>query len=203
MPIDDLIHLVLGSAFTAASALPWWLGAGCQVLAIMIAMAAAIFAYRSARATRIAAQGHLFSELLLRYSSEEMRLSLLKMAYYHKLRESGEGKFHERVKELVAGRINEQGVTARRLEGVDALRRRVSHFFQMVLELYENKQLIDKAFLQHICSFSGFALLFSVVEHFEQEINPAYDRASFNRLLELSGREDADELASLRPHTAR
>ena len=91
---------------------------------------------------------------------------------------------------------------AQKEEGVDSSRRQVSHFFQTVLRLYENKQTIDKSFLQHICSFSGFELLYAVVEHFEIEIGKTtkgYNRDIFTRLLYLSGRNDIHELEKLRP----
>ncbi len=160
---------------------------------------AAFFAWYSARTMKSLARGQLFSDLLLGYSSEEMRLSLMKMGFLRDLRLENEARFHVKVQELVKARVDKEGVHAIDAGGIDASRRRISHFFLMVLELYENKRLIDKAFLRHICGFASFRLLYEVVEHFEKEINPDYARDSFTRLLYLSGRRDVDKLEGLRP----
>jgi len=170
-----------------------------QFLAFTAAATAAIGAFLSARATRIAAQGQLFSNLLTRYSSEDMREALLKMGELYKARlKDGDRVFRERVKTIVGNRSK-----AKSSKGIDSCRRQVSHFFQTVLRLYENKETIDKAFFQHICkSCSGFKLLYAVVEHFEVEIGKetnGYNRDIFTRLLRLSGRSDIQELEKLRP----
>ncbi len=160
---------------------------------------AAFFAWYSARTVKSLTRGQLFSDLLLRYSSEEMRLSLMKMGVLRDLRLENEAGFHTKVQELVKARAGKEGVHATDAGGIDACRRRISHFFLMVLELYENRRLIDKAFLRRICGFGGFRLFYEVVEHFEKEINPDYARDSFTRLLYLSGRRDVDKLEGLRP----
>jgi hypothetical protein len=99
--------------------------------------------------------------------------------------------------------VSEKGIHAKRAEGVDSSRRQVSHFFQMVLRLYENKRRIDKDSFQHICmNFSGFELLYEVVEYFEKEIGRetnGYNRDVFTRLLYLSGRDDIKRLEEFRP----
>lgn len=171
-----------------------------QFLAFTAAIAAAFGAFLSARATRLAAQGQLFSQLLAQYSSDEMNLALMKMGWFNNLRKKNQKEFLAKIKTTVSNRMDEKSVKATDPEGVNACRRRVSHFFRTVLSLYENKRTIDKKFFQHICQkLSGFELLYAVVEHFEKEINPNYDRDSFTRLLHLSGRDDIQELEKLRP----
>lgn len=63
-----------------------------QLLACAAAVAAAVGAFLSARATRLAAQGQLFSNLLTRYSSEEMRKALLEMGNLKRIRQQSEKK---------------------------------------------------------------------------------------------------------------
>jgi hypothetical protein len=55
-----------------------------QFLAFAAAFAAAVGAFLSARATRLATQGQLFLQLLAQYSSETMRKSLLSMSSFKK-----------------------------------------------------------------------------------------------------------------------
>ena len=170
-----------------------------QFLAFAAAAAAAVGAFLSARATRLSAQGQLFSQLLAQYSSDEMNLALMKMGVFDNLRRRDKNEFLVKVRTLVGNRMDERSVKATDPKGVNACRRRVTHFFLTLLELYENKQMIDKTSLQHICGYDSFALLYTVVEYFEKEINPNYDRDSFTRLLQLSGRDDIQELEKLRP----
>ena len=173
-----------------------------KFLTFTAAAAAAVGAFLSARAVRLTSRGQLFSQLLAQYSSDEMNLALMKMGLFDSLRRKDKEEFFAKVKTTVSNRMDEKSVKAIDPEGVNACRRRVSHYFQTILRLYENKQIIDKDFLQHICSFSGFELLYSVVEHFEKEIGKekgGYNRDMFTRLLYLSGRHDIRELEKLRP----
>ena len=190
--LNDTLHEI-GLIFTSIPEGVW------QFMVFAAATAAAVGAFLSARATRLAAQGQLFSQLLLRYSSEEMRFSLLKMESRYILRKESEKEFCKVVKTNVRNRVNKDGPKAEEPLGIDACRRHVSYFFRTALWLYENKRTIDLVFLRHLCGLDDFELLYAVVEHYEYEINEAYDRDSFTRLLHLSGRDDIQKLEELRP----
>jgi hypothetical protein len=209
-----LTGYILGMSFHL-----WWLvvlliESLWRVIPVAVAALAAYFSYRSARATRLAAQGHLFYELLRRYSSEEMLKALNVVAEFRKAQERDKAKFLQAVSMYKAGDRIEvdwkvkkgEGEYSERLvnqtwEEVNQARRQISHFFITALELYENNQALGRTFFSNICSFDGFVLLYSVVEWLELAHNPNHNRDKFTNLLYQCGRakDEVEQLDRLRP----
>jgi hypothetical protein len=80
------------------------------------------------------------------------------------------------------GRLHEQNDTDA-LE-VDKSRRRVSHFFGAIADLYEDR-LLSKPMARRFANYSGADLWFDVVEPMEEELGRDYNRSQFDTLREL------------------
>ena len=168
-------------------------------LVIAVATAAAAWAaYYAAQATRQAAQGQLFYELLRRYSSAEMHEALKHMGEIAKERKENEGKFEGHLATYARGK-SVGGVLKWQVADVDRSRRAVSHFFVTALELYDHNRSLDEKLLKAVCGVDVFRLFYLAVEWLERPKNPKYNRKAFTRLLDLSDRDDAEELTQLRP----
>jgi len=64
-------------------------------------------------------------------------------------------------------------------------RRRVSHFFGAIADLYDNR-LLCKPIARRLARLSG-DLVFLVVEPLEKELDADYNRAQFDTLRNLTG----------------
>jgi hypothetical protein len=67
---------------------------------------------------------------------------------------------------------------------VNASRRRVSHFFSSIADLY-NANLVPEHLKKLLIDFDGFDVFYSVVEPLERELNPGYNRTPFDTLRKL------------------
>jgi hypothetical protein len=190
--IDRIVNLsVLIATFLAAAA----------------TIVAAYAARQSYRATWYAPQGHLFYELLARYSSEKMHESLRIIGQLDRVRQEDDGKFLNALLEYKArstihaidlektigkGSYRERLFQQRNWEEISEARRQVSHFFLTAFDLYEirlhkNQRVLDRPFFEKICLLDGFELLHPVVEWLELAHNPKYDREKFTNVLRQSG----------------
>jgi hypothetical protein len=59
--------------------------------------------------------------------------------------------------------------------------------------------MINERFMEEICDAWGFKLLYEIVEHLEQGINPKYARKKFTTLLWRWGGDDRGKLQKARP----
>lgn len=146
---------------------------------------------QAAKATKQVAQGQFFYNLLSEYSSKEMSKALEKMGDLYE-------DYKDKMTEL---RTNYEESPEAFNHETESARRRVLHYFQRALELYDNQKCIDIQCLQTICKLDGFELLYKVVEWLDLAINPKYDDKKYDRLLKLSGLSEGDKkkLQNARP----
>jgi hypothetical protein len=153
-----------------------------QVVATVVAAAAAIGAFLSARATKRSASAQLFLTCAREYSQPEMAAAIDVLQEWKQ-------QFGERFAESFA--------TAGRPVRVDDARRRVAHYF---ITVYELRQLgfISKRVVRTLAGQAQVQLYRELVEPLEGALNPRYDRKSFEMLGRLYGIQRRDAPLSLR-----
>jgi hypothetical protein len=67
---------------------------------------------------------------------------------------------------------------------VNASRRRVSHFFSSIADLY-NANLVPEQLKKLLIDLDGLDVFYNVVEPLERELNPDYNRTPFDTLRKL------------------
>lgn len=149
-----------------------------QIVANVIALVAAVAAWRAARAsflsaaeTRRGSQAQLVSSLLDSYASAETLASMIclrKWFSQHGRRAADEFR-----------RLRQDDYAA--IAEVDHARRRVSHFFQKLYVLH-NSGYLDERAVRTIATKDTVAFFRGLIEPLEAAIGVDYDRSSFNFL---------------------
>jgi hypothetical protein len=149
----------------------FWLAAGASVAAVA-AVFSAWFSRRSSRDAAKTAQATLFLSLQRQYASDEMLEDLRKLRSW---REEQGADF--------AIKWAEQWETNPEARAVNESRRRVSHFFGAIADLYRVGLLSEP--LARALTPRDSAILFEVVEPLERQLNSNYHRAHFKTLRRL------------------
>jgi hypothetical protein len=149
----------------------FWLAAGTCVAAVA-AVFSAWFSRRSSHDAAKTAQATLFLSLQRQYASDEMLEDLRKLRSW---REEQGPDF--------ASKWEEQRETNPATRGVNESRRRVSHFFGAIADLYRAGLLSEP--LARALTPRDSAILFEVVEPLERQLNANYNRAHFKTLRRL------------------
>jgi hypothetical protein len=147
------------------------------------ALGAAIAAWKSARETRRAAEGQLFSDFYVEYGTPEM-LRSLRILRNWKANNGNEFEIAWKKK------LDEDDEDAHK---VDRARRHVKFYFLRALRLYESGY-VSIEFLKGVCAVDGINILYDIVEPLEFALNPAFDRSKFNRLRQFCGRAGTGRL---------
>jgi hypothetical protein len=185
------VGIFITAIFTACAARAAKSSAKATMRTALATMETAKATEQAAKATKQVAQGQFLHDLLSEYSSEEMLKALKNM-----------GDLYEGYKDNMATlKTNYETSPEAFNDETESSRRRVLHYFQRALELYDNQKCIDIQCLQTICKLDGFGLLYKVVEWLDLAINPKYDHEKYDRLLKLSGLSEGDKqkLQSARP----
>lgn len=166
-----------------STAIPWIMLASVGVAACS-AIAAAFSACFSSRSSRTAADAAATAAdaaattLILKfrdqYATREMLFDLRNLRAWHDKHGS---KSPETWREKL--RQNDEEALI-----VDAARRRVTNFFSNIIDLHDTG-LVPKRIEKLLTDFSGFDLLYSVVEPLERAFSPDYDKTRFDKLREL------------------
>jgi len=174
-----------------STAIPWIMLASVGVAACS-AIAAAVSAYFSSRSSQTAvdvaatardaaktaadvAATNLILKFRDQYASDKMLIDLHNLGAWHDNHRSS--NFAETWRKK-----REQG--DKEALTVDASRRRVSHFFSSIVDLYDTG-LIPERIKKLLIDFDGLDVLYSVVEPLERELNPGYNRTTFETLRKL------------------
>jgi hypothetical protein len=147
------------------------------IAAVVSAIAAAISAYfsgRSSRTAAAAAETALILKFRDQYASNVMLFDLHNLGAWHDKHGS---KFAE-----TWGKKRQQGDKEALI--VNASRRRVSHFFSSVADLYDTG-LVPERIRKLLIDFDGLDVFYSVVEPLERELNPGYNKTPFEILRKL------------------
>jgi hypothetical protein len=134
-------------------------------------------AANAARAAAGAAQATLYRSLQLEYASREMHDALRRLSEWYWRFEDQELDFGSEWKERWA--------TEPEAQALNEARRRVSHFFGAIADLY-NGRLLSEPIARRLASFSG-DLMFVVVEPLEKELGGhRYNKLQFDILAGLT-----------------
>jgi hypothetical protein len=159
-----------------------------MLASVGVALVSAIFSWRSSRVAAKTAQATLYVRLQERYASHEMRDDLRNIRSWRELHgpdcASKWAKLYEQ---------NDHDA----LE-VDKSRRRISHFFGTIADLY-NLGLLSKPLARHFANYSGADLWFDFVEPMERELARAYDISQFNTMRNLTGSSRGQQPRWFRP----
>ena len=155
------------------------------------AVGAAIGALLSARATQRAAEGQLAVAFLGDYTSPDMLRALRVLRNYR----AAEGDGFEET-----WRRRLEAADAHALE-VDQARRKVKGYFLNALRLHEFGY-VNERFVGTVASVDGINILYDIVEPLEYALNPAYDRARFERIRTMCGRSRTERLIRPIPYEA-
>jgi hypothetical protein len=141
----------------------------------------------AAQATADAAQATIFLHFRQHYASEEMRDDLRELrSWLLWCNERGLDVAIEWEKQWEINPEAYPNVHAK-ARAVDASRRRVSHFFGAIAELY-SQRLLGEPLARVLANYSGSDLVFPVVEHLEKILNPTgYKKSHFDILARLTG----------------
>jgi hypothetical protein len=146
--------------------------AGGTCVAAVAAVFSAWFSRRSSQDAAKTAQATLFLSLQRQYASGEMLEDL------HKLRSWREVQGADFV-----SKWQEQLETNPEARSVSESRRRVSHFFGAIADLYRVGLLSEP--LARALTPRDSAILFEIVEPLERQLNPNYNRVHFKTLRRL------------------
>ena len=163
-PSDPTVVIAIAACFSAVAA-----------------SVSAFLSWRAGKATANAAQATLYLKFQEQYASHEMRQDLRNLRSWRELH-GGDfankwAKLHEH---------NDADAVF-----VDKSRRRVSHFFGAIADLYKDRLLFEPL-ARRFANYSGADLWFDVVEPLEEELGRDYDKSQFDTLRKLrdsSGRQ--------------
>jgi hypothetical protein len=141
-------------------------------VAAVAAVFSALFSRRSSRDAAKAAQATLFLSLQRQYASDEMLEALRTLRSW---REEQGADF--------ASKWEQQWETNPGTRAVDESRRRVSHSFGAIADLYRAGLLSEP--LARALTPRDSAILFEIVEPLERQLNPNYNRSHFKTLRRL------------------
>jgi hypothetical protein len=143
----------------------------------------ALFSWLSSRDAANAAQATLYRSFQKEYASPQMHDALDRLSEFcRRCKRQNLDVASEWKRLWESGPETEQHAEA---QALDAARRRVSHFFGAIADLY-NGGLLKKQVASRLANFSG-DLVFLVGEHLEKARNPNYLRAHFDILASLTG----------------
>jgi len=151
----------------SSAAIPWIMAASVGVACI-----SAIFSWRSSQVAANTAQATLYLKFQEQYASDEMRQDLRNLTSW---RELHRGEFVSTWVKLYQQNDN-------KALAVDRSRRRVSHFFGAIADLYNERLLSEDLTGRLATRFQGIELWFEVVEPLEKALNPDYDKSQFDTL---------------------
>jgi hypothetical protein len=149
----------------------FWIAAGTCVAAVA-AVFSAWFSRRSSQDAAKTAQATLFLSLQREYASDEMLEDLRKLRSW---REQQGADF--------VSKWEEQWETNPETRSVNESRRRVSHFFGAIADLYRVGLLSEP--LARALTPRDPAILLEIVEPLERQLNPNYNRSHFKTLRRL------------------
>lgn len=179
-------------------------------LVLGISFVAVYIAIKSKREARIATQVNLFSQLMARYSSPEMGKALDIMWELFDTRRQNKQTFLKVLKKYHDEELSlsvfcddvEVGTPYQffnhRYEETNEARRQVLCFFTLSFDLFADFKVLDSFYFEKICSIDTFKFLYHVIEWLELALNPDYNRKTFTKLLEQSGRKDIEDLKEQR-----
>ena len=154
-----------------------------NVLGVLIAMVAAVAAWKSASAASQAAQvtrdtsvAQLMAGLMAEYSSEKMLGAMITLRRFQS--EHGiefAAKFRQK-------RQSDYDTVA----FVDKARRRVSHYFQRVVEIYD-LGFLNRSSLERLATKGQIEFFLEVIEPLEEAITTDYDDRAFRFLGKMHG----------------
>src|SRR6266581_3008494 len=147
------------------------------------ALLAAIGSWRSARATRRAAEGNLFSALYAEYGTPEMLRALRVLRSWKS--DTGD-EFEIKWKRAL-------DASDERAHDVDGARRQVKFYFMRALRLFQ-AGYVSQRFLREVVAVDGVNILYDIVEPLEYALNPGYDRSGFDTLRRICGRAGTERL---------
>src|SRR5260370_4084799 len=153
----------------SSNVIPWIMFAS-----VSVACVSAFFSWRSSKVAANASQAALYLKFQEQYASHGMRDALRNLSSW---RELHGGDFAHKWGELYEKNDTDA------LE-VDKSRRRVSHFFGAIADLYKNG-LLSKPLTCRLANYSGADLWFEVVEPLEEQLGCDYDRSQFETLRSL------------------
>jgi len=140
------------------------------------AFLAALAALLAARATRRNVEGLLLKELFSEYASPQMLVSLRRLKDWEVNHgDSFAEKWLVGIKSGIGPAME-----------VDLARRKLDYFYSIILWLNDSKMLSKKS-VRMFGTFSGYNLLFSIVEPLDKIMNPKYNKNTFNRIRRLCG----------------
>ncbi len=153
------------------------------VLSAIGALGAALASAYSARQTRLAAEGQLFSNLYAEYCRQDM-LDALRLLRDWK--SSNPGEFEHIWKK----KLDSSDAAAYE---VDKARRYVKGYFMRAVRIYQ-AGYASKRFVREVCSVDGINILYDIVEPIEYALNPDYDKSKFELIREICGRAGTGRL---------
>ena len=170
-------------------------------LAAVAACVGVFFAWKAVKQVRTVAEGQLFFALIQDYTSKEM---LEDMILLGNLRDEKENKgekwfqkwlanFEKRRRELEGLKKYRTQPNVEESHQIDEARRHVTLHFFSALNLHNTGCMTREVLMEEICDAWGFKLLFEIVEHLEQKINPQYARDKFDSLLQIAEDERTKE----------
>ncbi len=156
--------------------IPW-----IMLASVGVACVSAFFSGRSSKVSANAAQATLYLEFQEQYADHMMWRDLRNLRSWKEL--------HGADFANKWAKLYEQNDTDA-LE-VDKSRRRVSHFFGAIADLYKDR-LLSEPLARRFANYSGADLWFDVVEPLEEELGRDYDKSQFvtlRKLRDSSGRQ--------------
>jgi hypothetical protein len=152
-----------------------------MLASVGVACVSAFFSGRSSKVSANAAQATLYLEFQEQYADHMMWRDLRNLRSWKEL--------HGADFANKWAKLYEQNDTDA-LE-VDKSRRRVSHFFGAIADLYKDR-LLSEPLARRFANYSGADLWFDVVEPLEEELGRDYDKSQFvtlRKLRDSSGRQ--------------
>jgi hypothetical protein len=135
-------------------------------------------AAHAAQAAADAAQATLYRSLQQEYASREIHDAMRRLSEWY-------WRFEDRGLDF-ASEWKERWETEPEVRWLNEARRRVSHFFGTIADLY-NGGLLSEPVARRLANFSG-DLVFVVVEPLEKELgDPRYNKLQFDILADLTG----------------
>jgi hypothetical protein len=145
-------------------------------VAALGACLAAIASLLSARATRHASDGQLFTLLHEKYATDEMLWAVRTLREWESTQ--GPNRFAKWGDALLRG--------DERAKQIDRARRYVKFYFFLPLRLYDGG-LVKKRFVREVCRVAGLYTLFDVVEPLDKALSPKYDCVRYEKLRNICG----------------
>jgi len=165
----------------SSAAIPW-----IMLASVGVACVSAYFSWRSSEVAANGSQATLYLKFQEQYASGQMLQDLRNLRSWRE-------KYGPDFASRWAKQYEQNNPEAL---AVNESRRRVSHFYGAIADLYRNGLLSEPRLLTN---FQGIDLWFEVVEPLEKALNPDYDKSQFDALYSLNGSSGRGQPRWFRP----